>query len=225
VRRHSECEFGDDYEVIVVDDGSDDGVLEMIERMMPSWSQLRALRYESNRGKGAAVRLGMLAGIGELLLFTDADGATPISEERKLRAAIEAGAHIAIGSRLVPSGETNQRRKWPRRLGGWLFSRSVHSLVDVPVRDTQCGFKMFRRQVGLRLFGLCNEDGYLFDVFVLRLAVRLGYRIAEVDVNWHEVAGSKVRLLRDSYKMLRQLYRLERRVDEAMAGSVSPPVG
>jgi len=222
VRQYLSEQYQSRYEVVVVDDGSDDGLMNILEEMKADWPELRAFRHPVNRGKGAAVRSGMLRSSGKLLLFADADGATPIREEEKLRLAIEAGADIAIGSRHVKSDLVSRKRKWTRRLGSWCFGHLVHSYVTVPARDTQCGFKMFRREAGLRLFTLCDENGYLFDVFLLRLATRLGYRISEVDVNWQDVAGSKLNPAIDFCKMWRRLSRLEERIDNALKTASHP---
>jgi dolichyl-phosphate beta-glucosyltransferase len=216
VREYLTTNYGNYYEVIVVDDGSDDGLVELLQPFQADWSQLRVIRHVSNRGKGAAVRSGMLKSTGKVLLFADADGATPINEEQSLRRSIESGADISIGSRYLKSDRTKRKRGPVRKLGSMLLRSVVRYMVKVPVTDTQCGFKMFRREVGLKLFSLCNEDGYLFDVFILRLAERLGYRVQEVGVNWEEVGGSHVRLVRDFYTMWRRLRHLEKQVDRAL---------
>lgn len=216
VREYLSKQYGPRHEVVVVDDGSTDGLCDFLGSLKDDWRELRIIRHPANRGKGAAVRSGLLSCSGRLLLFADADGATPISEERKLRSMIETGADIAIGSRLGKSDNAKRKRDWGRRIGSWLFGRLVHSFVSVPARDTQCGFKMFRREAGLRLFTLCDENGYLFDVFILCLAARMGYCIREVDVSWRDVAGSKLSPASDFCKMWRQLPRIEERVDNAL---------
>ena len=200
----------DDYEVIVVDDGSRDGTADLVDRRAVDWARLSAIRLDRNRGKGAAVRAGVMAARHEFVLFADADGATPIEEEARLRAEIDAGADLAIGSRLA-----SRSRAWHRGLTGRAFAAAVRLALTIPARDTQCGFKMFRRDVARRLFDSCGEEGYLFDLHVLALAARLGLRIAEVEVRWSEVPGSKVRLVRDSWRMLSGLPRLRRSVRAA----------
>lgn len=199
--------FGDCYEVIVVDDGSRDGLADTLRRLAADWPQLSILSFPRNRGKGSAVHAGVLAARGELILFADADGATPIAEERKLRQAIEQRSDVAIGSRLL-SPATGVERLWHRGLCGRLFAWLVRRLFGLSLRDTQCGFKMFRREKGQFLLRLCRERGYLIDLELLVYAQRLGFRIAEVSVSWMDVPGSKVRLLRDGLKMLQGLWRL-----------------
>lgn len=209
IEEYMDSEFRGAYEVIVVDDGGTDGLDEWVARRSRVWPQLRLLRHEVNRGKGAAVRSGMLASCGKLLLFADADGAAPIEEEKKLRQAIERGADLAIGSRFISASQS--RRSPSRRIGGIVFRKCVQALARVSVSDSQCGFKMFRRPVGLRLFENCDEAGYLFDVLILRVARILGYSVADVGIHWAEQPGSKVRPLRDFLSMASGLWAIPRR--------------
>lgn len=200
------------YEVIVVDDGSRDDTAGLVLRTGASWPQLRLLRHPANRGKGQAVRTGVRATAGRRVLFADADGATPIAEEAKLSAALTQGAVVAAGSRYLPGPGVLRDRNWRRAVTGGLFARAARAAVGVTVSDTQCGFKMFDGPLGRDLIGSSRETGYLLDVEVLALAIRLGYPIAEVAVNWCERPGSKVRLVRDSLKMLCDLWRLRGRL-------------
>ena len=209
-RAHLDASYGEDYEVIVVDDGSDDGLCEILGPGARDWPQLRWLRHEQNRGKGAAVRTGVLASQGELVLFADADGATPIEEQGKLAEAIRGGADIAVGSRLVAAAGVKRSRT--RGLAGRLFAAVAGRLLRIPVRDTQCGFKMFRGDAARRLFSLAREPRYLFDLEVLALATRLGYRIGEVPIRWQEMPGGHLRLVRDLPRILLDLWRLRRRL-------------
>jgi dolichyl-phosphate beta-glucosyltransferase len=203
--------YDTEYEVIVVDDGSVDGSAERVRRLGANWPQLQVLGHERNRGKGAAVRTGMHAAIGERMLFTDADGAAEIEQEATFRDALEQGADIAIGSRWLPGPAEPSQRSWLRAALGRLFSWLARTLVGVAINDTQCGFKMFRRDVGLHLAQVCREPGYLFDVEMLALAQRLGYRTVAVPIRWRDVPGSKLCLMRDAPAMLWGLWRLARR--------------
>ena len=217
VRGHLDRRYPGGYEVIVVDDGSSDGLADVLERSAADWPELVVMHHPANRGKGAAVRTGMLAGRGRLLLFADADGATPIEQEEKLAEAIRAGADLAVGSRLIDSAEVTRRRTWSRGLAGRLFAGFARWWLRISLRDTQCGFKMFRREAGRRLFSLGRETGYLFDLELLVLADRLEYRAVEVPVDWVDVPGGHLSLTRALGKILLGLWRLRRRLAEKIA--------
>jgi dolichyl-phosphate beta-glucosyltransferase len=212
VRGHLDAAYPADYQVIVVDDGSRDDTARLVTRAAVGWGELGLLRHPGNRGKGAAVRTGVLASAGRRVLFADADGATPIAEEWKLAAALDRGAAVAAGSRYVAGPGVRRDRNPRRALAGGVFAWAARTAVGVGVRDTQCGFKMFDGDTGRHLFGLGRETGYLFDVELLALAGRFGYPVAEVAVNWSERPGSKVRLVRDSLRMLGDLWRLRGRL-------------
>ena len=217
VRSYLADRYPGGHEVIVVDDGSADATTDVVETFRESWPQLRLIAHSQNRGKGAAVRTGMLAAEGDVLLFADADGATPITEEKRLRPAINAGAHVAVGSRLVAAQGVVRQRNWRRAAAGRVFARFARWMVPVSVRDTQCGFKMFQRDAARRLFTMSQEQGYVFDLELLALADRLGYRIAEVPINWTEIPGSKLRMTREWKNILAGLLRLRRRLNSLPA--------
>ncbi|MGD0897091.1 MAG: dolichyl-phosphate beta-glucosyltransferase [Thermoguttaceae bacterium] len=212
IRPYIEGRYGRRYEVIVVDDGSRDGLAGMLEAAAASWPQLKWIRHDANRGKGAAVRTGMLAARGGLLLFADADGAAPIEEERRLADAIRAGADLAVGSRLVRGPDQRLSRNRIRGLAGRLFAALAGRILRLPIRDPQCGLKMFRAEAGRRLFERCEESRYLFDLELLAMAQRLGYRCDEVSISWHEVPGGHLRLMRELPGVLAGLARVRRRV-------------
>lgn len=221
IRSYLARRYGDRCEVIVVDDGSTDGLIPLLEREAADWPQLRWLRHPENEGKGAAVRTGVLAARGEIVLFADADGATPIDEECRLAAAIQAGADLAIGSRLLEAEGARRSRNWLRGLAGRVFATLARRLLGLSVRDTQCGFKMFRADAARQLFSLAREPRYLFDLEILALASRLGLRCVEVPINWREVPGGHFRLGRELPRVLRDLWRLRRRLrDTQMCSSV-----
>jgi dolichyl-phosphate beta-glucosyltransferase len=223
VRCYLDQQYPGRYEVLVVDDGSSDGLDRLVEHVAAGWPQLRLLRHKHNLGKGAAVRSGVQAARGELLLFADADGATPIADEARLAEAIRQGADLAVGSRLLSGRQTHRSRSLLRGLAGRLFASLARRTLRLEVRDTQCGFKMFRGHVGRRLFALVRESGYLFDLELLGLAQRLGYRIAEVSINWTEIPGGHFSLARAVPRVLVGLPRLRRRLQDAPAG-VEPQV-
>jgi dolichyl-phosphate beta-glucosyltransferase len=211
VREYLDARCPGGYEVIVVDDGSGDGLPEVLSAMKAAWPELTVMRHPVNRGKGAAVRTGMLAAAGERLLFADADGATPIDQEAGLSQAVAAGADVAVGSRLLAAPGVTRRRTPLRGLAGRLFAASARWWLRISVRDTQCGFKMFRGEAGRKLFSLSRETGYLFDLELLVLAERLGYRVAEVPVNWSDVPGGHLSLTSELTKIAFGLWRLRRR--------------
>lgn len=212
VREYCDGTFGESYEVIVVNDGSSDGTREFLDHAAGNWSRLSRIDHARNRGKGTAVRSGMQAARGDYWLFADADGATPICEERKLREAVVAGAEIAVGSRPVACAAGHDGRPFIRWALSGAFRRVSRIFFRLSVHDSQCGFKMFRRGVGHRLAALTREPGYLFDFELLVLADYFGYRVAEVPVAWHDISGSKVRVIRDSLNMLCGLVRLRSRL-------------
>ncbi len=203
---------GDSHEILVVDDGSTDGTAAAVKQLQVSQPSIRLIQLPRNLGKGAAVRAGMRQARGELRLFADADGATPIEELEQLEAAIHAGADLAIGSRPLAARDSRYtvKARVHRSVLGSLFNLIVRSLGIHGIADTQCGFKLFRKPIAQDLFSVVHVNGYGFDLELLYLAQRRGYRAAEVPVNWAEQPGSKVRVLRDGLRMLRELLAVRR---------------
>jgi dolichyl-phosphate beta-glucosyltransferase len=196
-----------DFELIIADDGSRDGTLVLGRLFEDCDARVRILACP-HMGKGAAVRLGMLNSKGRFVLFMDADGATPLNEIPKLLAAIQDGYDIAIGSRVVQHpGEVIVRTSLHRRLIGRVFAFFVNLFAIEGIADTQCGFKMFRREVVAEIFSRQKTVGFAFDVEVLYIARRLSLSIAEIPVNWIAQPGSKVNLVTDSIKMLWDISR------------------
>lgn len=198
-------------EVLVVDDGSRDGTAAYVCGVAATDPRIRLVQQPMNQGKGKAVERGVFEARGRYVLFTDADGATPIAELDKLLAAVGERAEIAIGSRRQVSAEAERERTGLRQLMGNVFYSVVNFLAVPGIRDTQCGFKLFRTDVARELFRDLNEAGWAFDVELLYRAQLFGYGIAEVPVNWHEVAGSKVNPLKDAMKMFLAIFRIRRR--------------
>jgi dolichyl-phosphate beta-glucosyltransferase len=205
------------YEVITVDDGSRDDTTTAAEGVAREhdlkFGVFRALRYEVNRGKGHAVRYGVLRAEGSRVLFMDADLATPIEELTKLEAALDGGAQVAIGSRPLKESRLVKRQPLLRELCGRAFNLVVQALSVPGIRDTQCGFKLFERDAAREIFSRCTLDGFSFDVESLFLARKLGYRIAEVPVRWEHQEGAVAfatggAYLRHGLRMVRDLLRI-----------------
>jgi len=201
---------GDPCEIIVVNDGSQDGTGAAVQALTTTCSFLRLISLGRNMGKGFAIRTGMLAAKGDLRLFCDADGATPIGELHRLERAISNGADIAIGSRAIQQHDCRVEGTLHRKYLGILYNRLVSLLALRGLRDTQCGFKLFRGAAADTLFAAQTLAGFGFDVEILFLAQKWGYTIREVPVNWQDQPGGKLRLLRDSIRMLFDLVKLRR---------------
>ncbi len=185
-------------EIMVVDDGSADRTAEIgreAAQRLPESVSLRLLQHERNRGKGAAVRTGVLAATGDYVLYLDADLATPPEEAPKLLEALAAGADVAAGSRVQPGG-ADMRASQPawRRIGGRLFALVRRRLLLSDVEDTQCGFKAFRRPAAHAIFSRQRLDGWAFDAELLYLARKLGLAVRQVSVTWQHVEGSRLQL-------------------------------
>jgi glycosyltransferase involved in cell wall biosynthesis len=179
-------------EIVVVDDGSRDRTAEVARA-----TGVRVLRNPGNRGKGYSVRHGMLEAQGEWALFTDADLSAPIEEAEKLWSAVaREGARVAIGSRAVDRALVGVHQPILREAMGRLFNLAMRLVTGLPFRDTQCGFKLFEAQAAREVFSRQRLDGFGFDVEVLFIARRLGYRALEVPVRWDNVEGTKVSLWR-----------------------------
>lgn len=203
--------FPQDSEILVVDDGSSDntsGVAANFAAKHPD-TALKVLSYGGNRGKGYAVRYGMLHASGEWRLFCDADLATPIEEYAVVFDRMSAdNCEIGIGSRPLRASQLVVHQPWYREMLGRSFNKVVQALAVPGIQDTQCGFKIFSAKSAQEVFELCKIDRYAFDAESLLIAKRLGYRIAEVPIRWSHKDGSKVNLVRDGMKMVMDLLRI-----------------
>jgi dolichyl-phosphate beta-glucosyltransferase len=194
------------WEVLVVDDGSNDATVEVARRAARGFpAALRVVSLPGNRGKGAAIRAGVLESTGDRVLISDADLSTPIGEWEKLR---DAGTPVAIGSRALDRSLVLARQPWHRQTMGKAFNWLVRLFSIRGIRDTQCGFKLFDGTLAREIFPKARIDGFAYDVEILSLARRGGATIAEVAVVWSNSPESKVSIVSDSLRMLRDLVRI-----------------
>jgi dolichyl-phosphate beta-glucosyltransferase len=196
------------FELILVDDGSRDGTSAVGRSLAGEFPEVRLIRLAANHGKGYAVRTGVVNAIGRSVLFADADGATPITEIERLEGALDSGADVAVGSRALRAEGVRVDAKLYRHLMGRTFHFLVEWLADGGVKDTQCGFKLFRSAVAQDLFSRMRMNGFSFDVELLVMARRRNYKVVEIPVNWTHQPGSKVRLTLDSLRMAADLVRI-----------------
>jgi len=193
-----------EVEVLVVDDGSTDATVRVAEAVAAADRRVRVLSYRPNRGKGLAVRTGMLAARGELVVFTDADGSYSPSDLDRIVAAL-ARAPVAIGSR---AGEASG--PVARRVASRVFNLAIRGAVGLPFGDTQSGLKGFQRAAAQQIFRQARVDGFAFDVEVLWLARQLGLEVTEVGVQALERQGSKVQMVADALAMLGEVWTVRR---------------
>jgi dolichyl-phosphate beta-glucosyltransferase len=203
-------------EVLVVDDGSTDATVRVAEAVAAADRRVRVLSYGPNRGKGFAVRTGMLAAQGELVAFTDADGSYRPSDLDRIVAALDR-APVAIGSRAGGTGGPVARRAASR-----VFNLTIRGALGLPFGDTQSGLKGFRRAAAQQIFGQARVDGFAFDVEVLWLARQLGLEVAEVEVQAMERQGSKVQIMADALEMLSQVWAVRQAVTNPAYGNLGP---
>lgn len=195
------------YEIIVVDDGSTDNTPRMVAKFQAIKPVVRFIKLPRNCGKGYAVKTGVLNARGALILFADADGATEMEELNRLIVALKSkSAGVAIGSRAIRSEDTRVRTRWYRKYLGRIFNLIVNTLVLPGFADTQCGFKLFTNKSAKFIFSHQESDGFSFDVEILLIALNAGLTIVEVPINWVNIPGSKVNLITDSLRMLRDVF-------------------
>lgn len=204
------CSSFDTVEIIVSDDGSSDATCSYVKSLQPSCPFLKLLAEPINHGKGYVVKKGVLAASGKYILFTDADGATPISEVTKLLGRLDKNFDIAIGIRTGSRQELE--KSYLRDLTSKIFSALTNILALPGLQDTQCGFKLFGHRAAKKIFSQCHEQGFAFDVELLYLAQKAGMRIAQVPVAWHAIEGSKVHPIRDGIRMFRAIFRARKRL-------------
>ncbi len=197
------------WELLVVDDGSTDSTAEVARSHFHHPEFCRVIASPRNKGKGAAIRRGMAEARGSFRLFTDADNSTPIEELTKLHHALRQGkAEIAIASRAMRGSRLEVRQPLHREMMGRLFNLLVQAIALPGIHDTQCGFKLFTSRAAEELFPRQKLDRWSFDVEILLMARRRGWRIVEVPVRWIDNPNSRVSPLRDSWRVLVDTLRL-----------------
>jgi dolichyl-phosphate beta-glucosyltransferase len=199
---------GRGFEMILVDDGSSDATLAIMREWAESHPCVVVVAQQPNLGKGRAIAEGVKVARGRLVLVSDTDFSTPITELPKLEQALDAGADIAIGSRGKRGSQVELSQPVYRVLMGKTFNLIVQALILPGIWDTQCGFKLFRGPVAHDLFARLTTDGFSYDVDVLFRARRAHLRVSEVPVRWINSPESKVSPVRSSLQMLRDIFRL-----------------
>jgi len=201
---------GHEYELIVVNDGSRDRTAASAREWKPPDCPLTVIDRGVNRGKGFSVREGVQRASGDWIFFSDADLSTPIDEIESFLPRLAAGAEVVIGSRNLPSSRLEVRQPWYRQIMGKVFNLLVRVLAVSGVRDTQCGFKAFSRRAAELLFSRARIDGFGFDVEILYLARKYRLKIEEMPVRWINSPRSTVDPIKDSLRMLKDIFRVRR---------------
>jgi dolichyl-phosphate beta-glucosyltransferase len=185
----------DTFEILYVDDGSQDLTYARLEEASANYPELKVLRHDRNYGKGFAIRTGLKAARGRFILFSDADFSTPIEEIDGFLRKLEEGFDIVIGSRAIAGSNVEIHQSALREITGKIGNAIVQALLLLPFQDTQCGFKMFRRESVQSILPFLTIDGFAFDIEMLVVATAQGMRITEVPVTWRNVLDSKVKMI------------------------------
>ena len=196
-------------EIIVVDDGSRDDTAAAAKKAdLPPDVHLDVIRYDTHRGKGYAVRTGMAASKGDYVMFADSGGCVPYENVLRGLDMLKSGVcELAHGSRKLRESSIQQRQAWYRRILSRIFRWVVIRAMKVPagLTDTQCGFKMYRGDVARTLYGVCITDGFMFDVEIIMRARGAGYSIREFPIEWTSDRDSRLSLMRNAWRVLREL--------------------
>lgn len=199
-------DLGFPWELIIADDGSKDSTVQLVQEL--GFANLRLLIAERNGGKGSAVRRGMLSARGKYVLFADADNSTPIEEVTKLIAKLDReGYDVAVGSRAA-EGASEGNKSLLRHILSDGLRMIVRYGLRIKVRDTQCGFKMYTREAARKLHTIQTINGFSFDLEILYLAFKLGYKVAEVPVSWIDAPGSKVDARKEVQRFVKDIFRI-----------------
>jgi len=214
---------GTNSELIVVDDGSKDNTAQTAESAFTNFPHLdsKVIQYDANRGKGFAVKTGLLAARADIALFSDADLSTPIEEMPKLIEPIkQAICDVSFGSRAIDRSLIGTHQPWRREQGGRVMNLIIKTMTGLPFLDTQCGFKAFNMTKFRPLLEVMTIDRFGFDVEFLFVANHNGLRLKEVPVRWNNVEGSKVSVVRDTRRMITELNQIRK---NAKCGNYDKP--
>jgi dolichyl-phosphate beta-glucosyltransferase len=205
---YMEEKYPSDYEIVVVDDGSSDDTVGTVKKIQAD--TVRVIEQGMNKGKGAAVRRGMLESEGDYRIFTDADFSTPVEEVEKAMKYLESETDVFIGSRALDHSFVKKHQPFYREFMGKVFNKIVQVVVLWGIKDTQCGFKGLKSEAAKKIFSLAKFDGFSFDVELLYLARKLGYNISEVPVTWYNDERTTVSAISDSAQMFLDIIRIKR---------------
>lgn len=207
-------------EVIVVDDGSEDRMVARIQEEFGDRVGLRVLTVRPNRGKGFAVRRGILEATGDAVLVSDADLSTPIEEVERMLPLLDQGYDLVIGSRAHRNSDIQRHQNWLREAAGKFFNRCVRFVVGLPFHDTQCGFKLLRRDTMRPVIEALTIDRFAYDVEMIAVALAMGRRATDVPVTWINSPASTVTLWRglEAYLELWRVRRHARRLQRQSSG-------
>lgn len=196
------------YEIIVVADG-DDGTRELVTKLGRANPAIRAIGEPARRGKGRGVREGVALATGTTIGYADADNKVPITEFDKIRPWFAKGYDVVIGSRAMKASAVERKQPLYRRIGSKGFSVFMHTVVGLPgISDSQCGFKFFSHAAAKEIFSRQCIDGYMFDVEILSLALRLGYRLQQVPIRWRDDGDSRLQLVRGNVRNVIDIFRI-----------------
>ncbi len=197
------------YEIIVAADG-DDGTRELVVILAEADPGIKVIGNEERRGKGYGIRQAVKLSRGKIVGYVDADNKTPIQELDKIRPRFKEGYHVVFGSRGLPESHIFRAQPFIRRVGSKGFRYFMQIVVGLPdIVDTQCGFKFFVRNVALDLFNRQKIDGYMFDVEILYLARKAGYRCKEVPINWRDDADTRLNLITGNIRNAVDIFRIK----------------
>ncbi|MFV8257877.1 dolichyl-phosphate beta-glucosyltransferase [Bdellovibrio bacteriovorus] len=203
-------------EVLVIDDGSRDHTREVVEKLRELWPVLRLYSLQENRGKGAAVKKGLIESRADWILVADADMATPWEELNKLLSYSDS-ADLIMGSRALPDSQIEVRQHWIRQTMGKIFNRIMRFFIGLPYKDTQCGFKLVRNEEVFRskVLPLLSVERFAWDVELILFMEKFRLRVREVPIRWQHKESSRVRIIHDSVEMLFAIRQMRRRLKKA----------